>query len=401
MSRLGIRLFAALALLGLLSGPAVAGADKPLVIVGAQTKQLPSGDTLQTNASAAAGASINMPHGSAPTSPNNGDCWTTTSGLFCRINGTTVGPYTTGSGGGGTGGGALVANNNLSDVASAATSRTNLGAAASGATTSSGLTMATSRLLGRTTASTGAVEEISVGSGLTLSGGSLSASGASGSITGSGYTQNTGKLLGRSSASSGAIEELTVGSGLSLSGGTLSASGGTSVMSVKDALYKAMAEANLSLAGGGTKWDTRIDKGGFQIIVLAINSNSTTHVLGTSYTVPSGKTAFVVDILADERTTQNSNQGAYLYNVTQTTTRAAPYSNAITSGQNGVIRGLGSAAFNMKFNSSPVAFPATIGSAGDVLRAEAWGGDTNNRMVFTAYVLAIVDNTTHLLDPVT
>jgi hypothetical protein len=37
--------------------------------------------------------------------------------------------------------------------------------------------MATARLLGRTTASTGAPEEISVGTGLSLSGGSLSASG--------------------------------------------------------------------------------------------------------------------------------------------------------------------------------------------------------------------------------
>ena len=47
------------------------------------------------------------------------------------------------------------------------------------AATSSGLTMATSRLLGRTTASTGAIEEISIGSGLSLSGGSLSASAVS------------------------------------------------------------------------------------------------------------------------------------------------------------------------------------------------------------------------------
>lgn len=45
-----------------------------------------------------------------------------------------------------------------------------------GAATGSGLTMATARLLGRSTASTGAVEEITVGSGLTLSGGSLTAS---------------------------------------------------------------------------------------------------------------------------------------------------------------------------------------------------------------------------------
>lgn len=39
--------------------------------------------------------------------------------------------------------------------------------------------MATAKILGRSTASTGAVEEISVGSGLSLSGGTLSASGSS------------------------------------------------------------------------------------------------------------------------------------------------------------------------------------------------------------------------------
>ena len=52
---------------------------------------------------------------------------------------------------------------------------------APGAITGSGLTMATARLLGRTTASTGAVEEISVAGGLTLSGGVLT--GASGTVT--------------------------------------------------------------------------------------------------------------------------------------------------------------------------------------------------------------------------
>jgi hypothetical protein len=42
-------------------------------------------------------ASLNLPHGVAPTSPVNGDIWTTTAGTFVRINGTTVGPL--GSGG--------------------------------------------------------------------------------------------------------------------------------------------------------------------------------------------------------------------------------------------------------------------------------------------------------------
>lgn len=60
-----------------------------------------------------------------------------------------------------------------SGVISAAVAATDY--VAPGAVTTSGLTMATSRLLGRTTASTGAPEEISIGSNLTLSSGTLSA----------------------------------------------------------------------------------------------------------------------------------------------------------------------------------------------------------------------------------
>ena len=45
-------------------------------------------------------------------------------------------------------------------------------------------------------------------------------------VTAIGAQMNTNKLLGRSSAGAGAIEEITIGSGLSLSAGTLSATGG-------------------------------------------------------------------------------------------------------------------------------------------------------------------------------
>ena len=65
----------------------------------------------------------------------------------------------------------------------AANTLSNLGAAASGAITTSGLTQASARLLGRTTASTGAVEEITVGAGLSLSAGGLSATASGGSKT--------------------------------------------------------------------------------------------------------------------------------------------------------------------------------------------------------------------------
>lgn len=48
--------------------------------------------TLVTVASATGAAGLRLPHGAAPTSPVNGDVWTTTAGLFVRINGATVGP---------------------------------------------------------------------------------------------------------------------------------------------------------------------------------------------------------------------------------------------------------------------------------------------------------------------
>lgn len=44
-------------------------------------------------------ASINLPHGVAPSAPTNGDVWTTTAGMYVRINGVTVGPLGTGGAG--------------------------------------------------------------------------------------------------------------------------------------------------------------------------------------------------------------------------------------------------------------------------------------------------------------
>lgn len=56
----------------------------------------------------------------------------------------------------------------------AAAARAALGAVPTGLATASGLTMNTSKLLGRSTAAIGAIEELAVGSGLTLAGGTLS-----------------------------------------------------------------------------------------------------------------------------------------------------------------------------------------------------------------------------------
>lgn len=64
---------------------------------------------------------------------------------------------------------------------SAATAATDY--VAPGAITTDGITMSTARMLGRTTASTGAVEEITVGSGLSLSAGTLTATGSGAALS--------------------------------------------------------------------------------------------------------------------------------------------------------------------------------------------------------------------------
>ena len=51
-----------------------------------------TGAKATTAATVAGYASLNLPHGTAPTSPVNGDMWTTTAGAYVQVNGTTVGP---------------------------------------------------------------------------------------------------------------------------------------------------------------------------------------------------------------------------------------------------------------------------------------------------------------------
>lgn len=83
------RFFSFVVALSLIGAPAF-GQQKPLVIINGQTQQLPAGTTLGVRAATTGAASLNMPQGTAPTSPNNGDCWTTSAGYFCRINGATI-----------------------------------------------------------------------------------------------------------------------------------------------------------------------------------------------------------------------------------------------------------------------------------------------------------------------
>jgi hypothetical protein len=155
-----------------------------------------------TAASATGGAGFNLPHGAAATSPSNGDIWTTTAGLYARINGGTVGPY---GAAGGTGLSGMTAGQiPIAATASTVTSSGNL----SGAVTTSGSlattlsadavttvkilnanvtyakiqNVAASRLLGNSTGSAAAPAEISLGAGLTFSAGALATTGLESTI---------------------------------------------------------------------------------------------------------------------------------------------------------------------------------------------------------------------------
>lgn len=91
--------------------------------------------------------------------------------------------------------------------------------------TQASTTISDSTAAGRTllTAADASAQRTALGLGTAATSAST-AFAASGAITSSGLTQSTGKLIGRTTASTGAPEEITVGSGLSLSAGTLSAS---------------------------------------------------------------------------------------------------------------------------------------------------------------------------------
>lgn len=107
---------------------------------------------------------------------------------FLRADGAWAAP----PGGGGTTTNALTMNNGGAGAASGSTfdgsvartiSYNTIGATRSGAITSGDLSIATARLAGRTTAATGAIEEISVGATLTLSAGSLAVASVPNALT--------------------------------------------------------------------------------------------------------------------------------------------------------------------------------------------------------------------------
>jgi hypothetical protein len=227
------RLLMTLALAGLAFTTSASAAHKPLVIESGKVKQLPAATTLQVNASGTGAASINIPHGTAPTAPNNGDCWTTTTGLFCRVNGATVGPYSNAS--------AITAKDEGSSLTTATTSVDFVGSGVTATNTGGAVTITIPGGAAGTVTATGTPAS----GNLTKFSGAASVTNAdlSGDVTTSGALATTitndavsyakiqnvsaaSKLIGRGDSGSGDPQEITLGTGLTMTGTTLSSSGG-------------------------------------------------------------------------------------------------------------------------------------------------------------------------------
>jgi hypothetical protein len=131
-------------------------------------------------------------------------------------------------------------------------------------TATTGLTMNTARLLGRTTAGVGAAEEITVGVGLSLTGGTLTATAgaavtnvtATAPLTSSGGATPdistsiaTNRIVGRSTAGTGVMEQLTP-VGITVSGGNITGIGGT-VGTVDNAVPRADGTGGFTVQGSG------------------------------------------------------------------------------------------------------------------------------------------------------
>ncbi len=117
------------------------------------------------------------------------------------------------------------------------------------AVTASGLTQTTARILGRTTAATGAIEEITVGSGLSLAAGALTATGGGGSVATDTIWDAAGDLAVGTGADTAAKLAITVPGANILN--VLGVVNGESTWSVKS-VHDATAPAAIGTAAAGT-----------------------------------------------------------------------------------------------------------------------------------------------------
>jgi hypothetical protein len=202
------------------------------------------------------GAGLNIPHGTAPTTPVNGDLWTTTGGIFWRQNGSTqqaadVGSTQTISGN------KTFSNANVSFGTSTAAGTINVGTGA----TISGSTKAVN--IG-TAGASGSTTNVTIGSSVAGSGVNVTVNGV---LTTTGATQT----IGNSTAAS----TVNIGTGATISGSTKAVNIGTAGV--------AGSTTNIAI-GSTTGTSTTTLQGSTVGVTVAADTNSTA-LATTAYVV--------------------------------------------------------------------------------------------------------------------
>jgi hypothetical protein len=211
---------------------------------------------VSTPASTTTTAGLRLPHGTAPTTPTNGDLFTTTSGLFARINGSTrqyvdldgtqtINGTKTFSG----------ANQTLGNATSAGTINVGTGATVSGSTKAVNI---------GTAGASGSTTNIAIGSSVAGSGVNVTVNGV---LTTTGATQTISNGTGATTTN--------IGTGATISGSTKAVNIGTNGV--------AGSTTNIAI-GSGFGTSTTVLNGSTVGVTLAADTN-TTGLATTAYVV--------------------------------------------------------------------------------------------------------------------
>lgn len=274
---------------------------------------------------------------------------------------------------------------------SPATTIVNADVSATAAIEVSKLAMSTNRILGRTTAGTGAVEEISVGTGLSLSAGTLTNTGISGSVgavdnsalradVGTGIVQNSGLIIEDAivsfSVTGVAATDIITATGstfqngqpvrfTALTGGTgLNTTTNYFVINVSGATF----QVSTSVGGGASLFTTDITAGtlltGHSVSTNVTLSENTAATNSDLVLTPKGTGAFILGPKPDGTATGGNARGSRAVDL-QTSRSAVTQ---VASGNSSFVHGTGCTA------SFPYAIAIGVNASATADRAVAIGG---------------------------
>jgi len=159
------------------------------------------------------------------------------------------------------------------------------------------------------------------------------AAAVAGAVTSSGLTMATGKLLGRSSASTGAVQEIIVGAGLALSGGQLEANLGAYLTSADAAAtYQPITSMSgyLTSATAASTYQTQAGMSAYLTTTTAASTYQTQAGMSSYLTTVTASSTYLTQTNAASTYQTQSGMSSYLTTATASSTYAPLASPTLT-----------------------------------------------------------------------